>query len=736
MGWLYSQIILEETLSKAWQKVSSNDGRPGVGGFSIDQFSEKMPESLRELHHLLQTGRYKAQALLKMVFQKPDGKERILLIPTVPDRIVQTAATIVLNPILEEQLSKSSFAYRPGLSRLNAADEIEKLRNEGYLWALDADITRFFDSVEHDLILARFQEFFPDDDLLFKLISEWLKADIVYGSEKRIPNPIGLPQGAPISPLLANLYLDKLDKRLEAENFKIIRYADDFLVLCKSKPQAEEALKLTESVLAELKLNLHPEKTRITHFSEGFKYLGYLFIRSLVLPTKMHGEKWYDKLGRLKLRKVIPKPPYPEADIPDEYNHPESHFFNLETDDGKKIEVTEATLLQTEFGQKLLENFKGKPLQLDDFLSNLQKREDELEETKLNELKKLYSPFLRTLYLQEQGSLLRKEGERFLVEKSSMKLTELHARKVEQIIVLGNVTLTTPAIQHCLQNHIPIAYLSQNGYYFGRLEATTADNTLFERDQYLRSLDEEFCFDLARRMISTKISNSRTMIQRRKTNGWGNLPEYREHIETSLVLLNELAHKAERTDSFDSLRGYEGKAAAVYFDIFGLHFKRESVFFQPNFRRVKRPPTDPVNSLLSFSYTLLHSNLYSLCKIHGLSPYFGFFHTEERGNPALINDLIEEFRCVMDSLVIYTLNRGLIKNSDFYYQKDGSGCFLSNEGRKRYLEIFENRMAEESVYKIASVKLNFRRIMEAQVKQVKAVIAGKRPFYEPYSLPF
>jgi len=149
-------------------------------------------------------------------------------------------------------------------------------------------------------------------------------------------------------------------------------------------------------------------------------------------------------------------------------------------------------------------------------------------------------------------------------------------------------------------------------------------------------------------------------------------------------------------------------------------------------RRMRQPPTDPVNSLLSFGYTLLHTNVFSMVRLHGMNPYIGFFHAEEKGNPALVNDLIEEFRWVVDSLVLYTLNKGILKQKDFYYLKEKTGCFLKDEARKRFLEVFEERMAEESAHPLIGAKMNLRRQVEVQVKLFKEVLAGKRQKYEPY----
>ena len=724
MGWLYNQMALTETLFQAWNKVVSNDGMAGYDKQSINDYSWRIEEHLAALSRQLLTGTYEPQPLLKLVMLKPTGKLRNLLIPTVMDRVAETAAAIVLTPLVESELGANTFAYRPGLSRMTAAHEIERLRNLGYSWVVDADISNFFDTVDHQLLFERFQELCDDEELL-KLIKRWLTVEIVDGHNPRVKNTAGLPQGCPISPMLANLYLDKFDERMEKEGFKLVRFADDFLILCKTKPTAEAALQLSESALAELKLQLNNEKTRITTFAEGFKYLGYLFIRSLVLPTKMHPDEWYDKLGRLKLRKA-PKNLLHTAESE------ETDVYELETSDHDTISVTKERLLQTEFGEKLLQSLEKQQIDVDKFLEKTEKEDYQRQKEKHEALNKLYSPLLNTLYLQEQGSTLRKDGERFSVEKQGQQLNEIIARRVEQILVLGNITLTTPSMQYCMRNNIPVTFVSQHGSYFGRLETTTADNSALERFQYLRSLDEPFAFDIASRIVEAKIKNSRTMIQKRKAMAWESNGELKEKFDNTLSLMTSLAEHTNTCENMEALRGLEGKTAALYFELYGLLFKKELPFYTSSFRRIRRPPTDPVNSLLSFGYTLLHNNIFSMVRMKGLNPYIGFLHAEDKGNPSLINDLVEEFRTIIDSMTLYTLNKGVLRNKDFYYRKDKTGCFLTDEARKKFLELFEQRMWEESRDPVSGKTMNIRRHIESQVVKISEVLAGTRTLYEPY----
>lgn len=723
MGWLYNQMALPETLFQAWNKVVSNDGMAGYDKQSITDYSWRIDKHLADLGTQLLTGTYEPQPLLKLVMLKPSGKLRTLLIPTVMERVAQTAAAMVLTPLVESELGANTFSYRKGLSRMTAAREIERLRNLGYNWVVDADISSFFDTVDHSLLFQRLRELCDDEELLM-LISRWLTALIVDGHKPKVKNTTGLPQGCPISPMLANLYLDKFDECIEKEGFKLVRFADDFLILCKSKPKAEAALQLSESALAELKLQLNNEKTRITTFSEGFKYLGYLFIRSLVLPTKMHPDEWYNKLGKLKLRKA-PKSLLQPAESDEEE-------YELQAGDSGALPVTKEMLQRTEFGEKLLQSLEKEQIDVEQFLENSAKADRLLQKEKLIALNKLYSPLLNTLYLQEQGSILFKNGERFSIEHEGRQINEITVRRVEQILVFGNITLSTPAMQYCMRSNIPVTFLSQHGTYFGRLEATTADQSALERFQYLRSLDEPFSLDVARRIVAAKISNSQAMIQRRRALAWESNGELKEIFDNALFLMHSLSEQTKTCGNMEALREIEGKSTLLSFELYGLLFKKELPFYNKAFRRVRRPPTDPVNSLLSFGYTLLHSNIFSLVRMKGMNPYLGFLHAEDKGNPALVNDLMEEFRTIIDSMTLDTLNKGVLRNKDFYYHGNPTACLMSDDARKTFLELFEQQMRKELHEPQSGKTMNIRRLIELQVVKISEVLAGTRAVYEPW----
>jgi len=200
---------------------------------------------------------------------------------------LQTAVAAHLEPRMEEEFEECSFAYRRGRSVRMAVERVYASYREGYCWLLDADIDDFFDSVAAEVVLSRLSPL-VEDELVLRLVRLWLDYAIWDGLRLERPG-LGLPQGAVVSPMLANLCLDVLDERLEGEGFRVVRYADDYVVLTKGKKRAERALELSEEVLAGLRLRLHEGKTRICRFSDGFRFLGVIFLKDLLLQPWRNG---------------------------------------------------------------------------------------------------------------------------------------------------------------------------------------------------------------------------------------------------------------------------------------------------------------------------------------------------------------------------------------------------------------------------------------------------------------
>jgi retron-type reverse transcriptase len=355
-------LLSAEHWPPAWKRVRENHGRPGADGISIEQFEAKVDHEITCLREELRTTVYHPWPLLELrveetVFngapRRPGGKgevlkrkQRLLRIPAVRDRVMQAAVMQRVEPWIDEQLEACSFAYRHGRGVQDAVEEVRKWHVRGYQYLVDADIESFFDNVDHGRVLNKFsravevplrvellkslaaqkkiagakqshdlvrnledavggsRESFQQlvqNELrrLAGLITQWVQAEVWDGRQitwlKR-----GLPQGSVISPMLANLFLDELDEALLGHDLKLVRYSDDFVILCRTPKQAENALLLTEQKLAEMHLGLNPRKTTIRKFENSFKFLGVFFWKDL---TMLPFEK------RIRERRVLSLPP-------------------------------------------------------------------------------------------------------------------------------------------------------------------------------------------------------------------------------------------------------------------------------------------------------------------------------------------------------------------------------------------------------------------------------------------
>ena len=275
---LMDKVFAPKTLAAAWTKVRANKGAAGVDGQSIERFAAKAEGYLAELSAALREGSYRPQAVKRVDIPKGEGKTRPLGIPTVKDRIVQQAVRLVIEPIFETRFRDGSYGFRPGRGCHDALREVDRLIKDGYAHVVDADLAAYFDSIPHDRLLARIEEKVSDGRVL-DLIRGWLKADILKGLERWTPTR-GSPQGAVISPLLANIYLDPLDAAMAERGRRMVRFADNFVILCRTREEADAALAEVRAWVSENGLALHPDKTHVGDCrqpGQGFEFLGYRF---------------------------------------------------------------------------------------------------------------------------------------------------------------------------------------------------------------------------------------------------------------------------------------------------------------------------------------------------------------------------------------------------------------------------------------------------------------------------
>jgi RNA-directed DNA polymerase len=293
---LIDKVGAKKTLDVAWQQVRRNRGAAGVDRESIEQIAVKAERVLAELESEITSGRYRPAPVRRCWIPKPGTtQKRPLGIPTVKDRIVQAALRNVLEPIFERKFVATSYGFRPGRSCKDALRRVSELLQQGYVWVVDADIKSYFDTIDHGILMEDVREEVADGRVL-ELIEAFLKAEVMEEAASWTPES-GTPQGGVISPLLANIHLHPVDVVLQRAGWASVRYADDLVVLCRSREDAEKALELLRATLEARRLTLHPDKTRIANATvEGFDFLGYHF---------HGGHRWPRPKSVKKLRDAI-----------------------------------------------------------------------------------------------------------------------------------------------------------------------------------------------------------------------------------------------------------------------------------------------------------------------------------------------------------------------------------------------------------------------------------------------
>jgi RNA-directed DNA polymerase len=279
---LIDKLYADGTLAAGWEKVKSNAGACGVDGITVERFDKQAESRLLAVKEHLKRGDYRPQMIKRVWIDKPGSKEkRPLGIPTVRDRVVQSALRMVIEPIFEAVFAPQSYGFRPELGCKDALRRVEELLESGLLCVVDIDIKGYFDSIPHDRLLELVGKHIADGRVL-GLIEAFLKAGVMEGMEGWEPEE-GTPQGGVISPLLANIYLDPLDWLMARAGLEMVRYADDMVVLCRDRETARKALETVRVWMEEAGLSLHPEKTRVVELIEEgrhFDFLGYRFWRS------------------------------------------------------------------------------------------------------------------------------------------------------------------------------------------------------------------------------------------------------------------------------------------------------------------------------------------------------------------------------------------------------------------------------------------------------------------------
>ena len=661
---------------------SAGQGDSDATGFtsevSADHCDAYDAEFLSEEIARLQKGNYACAPLTGLFIRSNEQSYRPLAIPVIRDRLLQRAALQILAPDVNQLLDDSAYAYRAGLSRHNAAWKIEQAYRDGYRYVLEADIVSFFDNVDLSGIIARIQALWREDPIVKPMI-DWLQAPVLFDGQK-IQRDRGLPQGAVISPMLSNLFLVDFDRRISDHDLKLVRYSDDFVVLARTAQQARDALTISEALLHDHGLKLNAEKTRIVSYDDGFRFLGFLFCRSVTLEVPS---------GRSRETAVVRSKPELKRLLEESSKPLAGWASNIDPDNMEKQR----------------KSFWSRSLKVD------------------RPMERDSAP----LYLHGWGLQLSVYQEDLVIRDTrSNETNRLPWHAVSELILSGPPSLSGRFLYRAARDGKPITLCRQDGEILGVLHGPKA-RVRYEllETQLRKSHDMDFCIRLAHKIVRGKIRNQTEVLRRQIR------PNLDGELKLLRSILEQIGLKPFKIETMDELRGFEGNASAIYFKAFQRCLPDGFNHMGPRGRGAK----DPTNALLNFLYTMVMRHVRLALMGAGLHPGIGLIHVSRGRFDALAADMMEEFRQIAELLTLRLFHRGTLKPEDFYTNKDDPRMWLTRNARKRVILAFEERMDRPMRMEGYPAPLSFRDLMQRQAKLLRQVLLDQQTAYRPYILP-
>jgi len=677
MDALFRQALTLTQLRAARDRVYANRGCAGVDGQTVADFAAGGDLALRDLTAQILGGHYQPQPLLRIWIDRPGKTPRGLAVPTVQDRVAQTSVAQVLTPLAEAQAEDCSYGYRLGRGVQQAAARVEACLRDGFCWIVEADIEGFFDHVDHTVLLRHLQALVPNEPRLRALVQQWLVTPIAEAGQVSAPRTVGIAQGSPLSPLLANLYLDTLDEWLLDANHKLVRFADDFVILARTRERADEALALSREVVERLALRLNPLKTRIVHSDQGFEFLGWNFVRTLALPKRRESDE------------AAHAPQLPSQAEP----------LNP---DGAEAWAPPPQVLDADEPEPLAEGEAAAAQPAEPGLPAL-------------------APLQRTLYLVDPEVELGAENARLVVRKQGRALLAVSALHVDQVMVLGRAQVSTQALQLVSRSGGAVGYLSRLGRYYGRYEGADGSALGLLEAQFERARDPAFALDIARNLIAAKLRNSATVLTRAMRHA--QLPSaLARECQRAPSLLREWADGAQRSPDLAALRGTEGAAAAQHFRVLQALIPGAWGFT----RRLAHPAPDAVNALLSFGYSVLYQAVAGLLRARGLHAHLGLFHAQGGAHMALASDLMEPYRAyAVDAVVLRLIRRQTLATD--CGEARGDAFQLHATSSRQFIHALETRFNTPMLHPQSREPVDLRRLIDADLRRFIQALRTNAP---------
>lgn len=713
-----------ERLTTAWRRTHRNKGMPGVDRVSVELFAERWQQRLSGLQADVREGRYRPRPYLRVWADKPSGDQRPMAIPTVADRVLMGAAADVLSAVLEPHFSDRSFAYRQGRSARSAVSELIASPRMAGGWAIVADIASYFDTIDHRLLLGMLREHVADDAFV-RLVGSWITNPILDSGQEVRPRR-GVPQGAPISPVLANLYLTPLDRWMESRGLDYVRYADDFVALCDSEIQAQKVAAALEEFLArELKLSVKPTKTTFVAVGEGFEFLGFAFDRAGARIPEPRVQEARDSVARLLVSDERNSTVLTRLDA---YVRGFRNYFDLEmprtseqlaTLEADRVRQLIDWAIARRLDQALVidrsERFVVElaPSAAPGAYGHDRDQDQPTSPEDESVLPQPIAPIPTSLAEVDRrpaavrarvaagrpaavnagghlevfgfGAHAGLEEERFVLHRKRELIFEapLAALRTVQVDSYG-MTFSTPLLEELAERDVPVLFTRHGERPWAVLRPLVAKGSVDLLRAQVAGQAGRLGIQVAQELVAAKLANQERLLRyyakykrRRSTPAGARLRDGAERIARIASELSDVP-----LDGADVARrkvfSIEGRAAAAYWsalqEVLGKEFPG----------RVGRGATDAINIALNYGYGILYAAVWGAIARAGLDPGIGMLHASPGDRGALVFDFVEPFRVpAVDRPVVGLISRGtLIKlNTDRQLTASARGHIAGVVGR-------------------------------------------------------
>lgn len=746
----FNTLCQEATLYEAWDTVKSKGSAGGVDGVTIQEFNKEKITHIRKLREDLIAGEWKPQPYLQIAIPKTkDPSEmRVLGMAAVRDKIVQQAIRKIIEPRLEKLFLPNSFAYRPGKGALRTIKYIVKqCGNKEYLYALRLDVDNYFDGIDHAILQQRLTAIGVEGELI-RLIMLSVKMGRVKPSGVWTEPTKGIPQGAVLSPFLANLYLHSFDQFCVSKGLPYARYGDDSFILCKTQEQADEIKDKAQKYLStKLKLSLNTPASSL--ISEGFDFLGVTIKGQKVFITDKKREELEGRILGLLFGPdgFVPKSnktwegfrnyyakllPQQDLEFFDDALIRRATFAIENSDAFKSKTALINSLSNIHFLSKRYNKEQKQHIEeLVGIFLNCRSKEKQISDEKTNlriiqERKKEFRKIeteTSGLLVNKQGTFIGLTSRGITASYKGKVIAQHHKDNLSQIIVTGQgVSMSSNLIDFCLNNKIPIDFFDHQGTHLGSiLSAKYVQNTYWAKQAVADSLLRH---TISLSIIEGKIKNQHSLLKYfnkyHKKHYPGLLPKL-EMMEQTISVFRQWKRRVNLDDEdfVAKLMGHEAQIAIHYWDYIRELIADDDVAFE---KREHQGAQDLINSMLNYGYAILYTRVWQALLAARLNPFESLIHARQEGKPTLAYDMIEIFRSqVVDRMVISLIQKG--------QDLEVRNGLLTDKTRQLLVKSIMERLARYEKYQGEEMKME--NIILRQAKLLAKAFEGTDKF-KPY----